>query len=352
MATAEIGATGAAEEKELKIVENEDGTVVITDPNETRDPAEGGDGGAGESGEREGTSHVDDDDDGPTLQEELESAGADDKAREAIRERRRNERKSKKENAKRREDELRASLRSREQEILGLNERLSLVERGVTGSELARLDEAIGQAEGATTSYKTIIDEATKRSDGSAVADATENLMKARDRVRDLKAIRQQMTRPQPQERAPAQRAMPDPALVAHARAWVERNSWYNPRGGDIDSDLAIVVDQNLAKEMSPTTAEYWAELDKRIKRYLPHRGGAGNGGIVDPAAPRKPGKSVVTGSGRESTEPSGGKTFTLSAVRVQALKDAGMWDDPKARADAIKRYREYDRTAAANAKT
>jgi hypothetical protein len=28
-------------------------------------------------------------------------------------------------------------------------------------------------------------------------------------------------------------------------------------------------------------------------------------------------------------------------------LKEAGMWDDPKARADAIRRYREHDRSAA-----
>jgi hypothetical protein len=29
-------------------------------------------------------------------------------------------------------------------------------------------------------------------------------------------------------------------------------------------------------------------------------------------------------------------------------LKDAGMWDDPKARAEAIKRFRDYDKGAAA----
>ena len=39
-----------------------------------------------------------------------------------------------------------------------------------------------------------------------------------------------------------------------------------------------------------------------------------------------------------------GKNTFTLSRERVQALKDAGMWDNPDKRAKAIRNYAEFDR--------
>jgi hypothetical protein len=36
--------------------------------------------------------------------------------------------------------------------------------------------------------------------------------------------------------------------------------------------------------------------------------------------------------------------TITLSRERVQAIKDAGKWDDPIARSKAIKAYAAYDK--------
>jgi hypothetical protein len=51
------------------------------------------------------------------------------------------------------------------------------------------------------------------------------------------------------------------------------------------------------------------------------------------------------TSSGRTDVSGSAVKnTFTLSRDRVQALKDAGMWDDPSKRAKAIRSYADFDR--------
>ena len=44
------------------------------------------------------------------------------------------------------------------------------------------------------------------------------------------------------------------------------------------------------------------------------------------------------------SGSPVAKNTMTLSRERVQALKDAGMWDDPTKRAKAIRRYADFDR--------
>lgn len=53
-----------------------------------------------------------------------------------------------------------------------------------------------------------------------------------------------------------------------------------------------------------------------------------------------------MSGSGRESgggaAQNRGG--FRLSSERVKALKDAGIWDNPAERAEAVKRFREYDK--------
>ena len=38
------------------------------------------------------------------------------------------------------------------------------------------------------------------------------------------------------------------------------------------------------------------------------------------------------------------GNTITLSRERVQAIKDAGAWDDPVRRSKMIKAYTEFDK--------
>jgi hypothetical protein len=115
----------------------------------------------------------------------------------------------------------------------------------------------------------------------------------------------------------------------------MERNKWYDPNGGDADSRRALEIDRELAREgWVPTTPQYWEELESRVKKNLPHRGKTNYNSS----------KSVVTGSGRESAPSGNGGTYKLSSERVAALKDSGMWDDPKQRAEAVKRFKEYDR--------
>ena len=53
----------------------------------------------------------------------------------------------------------------------------------------------------------------------------------------------------------------------------------------------------------------------------------------------------MVAGSGREASTPASAEgTYKLSADRVEALKMSGVWDDPKQRAEAVKRYRAGNR--------
>lgn len=59
--------------------------------------------------------------------------------------------------------------------------------------------------------------------------------------------------------------------------------------------------------------------------------------------------KAVVAGSGRDSGGSGKTGTYKLSAERVQAMKDAGIWDNPEKRAEAVKRYREFDKQQTAS---
>lgn len=274
-----------------------------------------------------------DGDDAGDLEDAAEEADAkNDEDREEIRARRRAERQAKKQAQREREDSLRRELAARDEVINQLQSRVAIVERAHQGSEEAQLETAIKESADAYAYFKDQIAMAAQRGDGAGIADATEKMILAQRRYEDLNRVKNTYVESKVNKQQPL-----DPRLVNHAKDWMDRNKWYDPNGGDSDSRRALEVDRELAREgWNPTTPQYWEELDSRIKKALPHRGKQAYTG--------KSSKSVVTGSGRDSA-PSGGKgTYKLSADRIAALKESGMWDDPKQREEAIKRYRDYDR--------
>jgi hypothetical protein len=268
--------------------------------------------------------------------------------REQIRARRREERRNKKSAQREREDNLRAELASRDAQLAEMRDRVANIEQRGTAADLAQLEQGMQRAVQSVQYYKGVIEEATKRQDGAMVADATERMMSARNEAEKFQQIRQQFTN----SRTGAQPAL-DPQVKSRAENWAASNKWYDPSGGDQDSELVLTLDRRLAKEgYDPRTQAYWDELNTRIGRYLPHVRNSGQNG----ASPQERSAGTpVAGSGRESGAGSartGGSAYQLSAARVQALKDAGVWDDAKARTEAIKRYRDYDRTHSASARS
>jgi len=312
-------------------------------------PAEGeAEGADAAGGDDDGGTNDGDDEDHPNVDahedDELAQASTD-RDREAIRARRRDERADRKRKAKEREERLQNELVQERRARQSLEERMGLIERRNVGAELAQLDSAIKQAGDYATHYQRIIAEAVKAGNGELVADATRKLAQSERRAEELTTVRRAYSN---QAAAPAPTQV-DPVVQANATAWLGRHTWYDPAGRDQDSAVALTVDRALAAEgRDPRDPGYWTELDARLRKYLPHRM---KGDIVNPATPpaERLRKTPVTGSGRESAGNSGdSREYKVSAERVKALKDAGMWDDPKSRADGIRRYREYDRQAAA----
>ena len=249
-----------------------------------------------------------------------------------------------KENKERRKDyieSLKREVAARDDILAAQQQRLDALERRTQSTDVATVDAEIKKTAEAYNYFKGQINIAVQEQNGAAVADATEKMFQAQRRFDQLNGIKKAVA--QNQQTAPAL----DPRLKANAEGWLEKNNWYDPQAKDQDSFMVRQLDQRLAEEgWNPSTPQYWEELDARVKKYLPHRAKQSYNPNQSGSRPRVP----VAGSGRESGGNSNAQgSYRLSADRVQALKDAGMWDDPKQRADAVTRYKQFDRDAARN---
>lgn len=320
----------------LILTEQADGSALVEDPSDlSAGHEEGGQEGAqegGEGGDSRTTS---------SARDEQVDHNLNDAEREAIRERRRQERANKKASQRERETTLRQELATRDEVIRGMQERLASIDNRNSAADVAQLDNAIQRASGAVEYFKGVIEEGTKKQDGRTVADATLRLTQAQNEASRLTQVRhsfvQQAGAPQPT----------DPAVAAMAQQWASRHPWYDPSGKEMDSSIVLTIDRQVSREgFDPRSQGYWDELSQRVDRYLPHRAVGEHNGASN-TSQRTQSRTPVSGSGREGGAGNGsrsGSTFQLSAARVQALKDAGVWDDPKARSDMIRRYRDHDR--------
>lgn len=298
------------------------------------------DEGTGESSESSSSQEDhDEDDDDDSSEAKLEDE-TDDEA-EQRRQRNRNKRHERKLRAREREENYIHSLNMRDQMIAELTHRLNNIERRSQGVDLAQLNGAINQLNQAYLQTQEALRIATEEKNGQGVVQATENLLQIRQRFDQLnqikQSVQQQTARPQPL----------DPRLMLHAQTWMDQNRWYKPDGTDNDSRRVRRIDSDLAEEgMLPTSREYWTELTKRVRKELPHRFERGYNGNMTEKTDQLKKRQRVGGSGAESkggtSRPN--KLATLSKERVSAMKEAGIWDNPKARADAIKAYEEFDK--------
>ncbi|MFZ4600027.1 MAG: hypothetical protein ACOYNN_15420 [Terrimicrobiaceae bacterium] len=249
---------------------------------------------------------------------------------DAQREARRNRRRAKKDYIKRTNEEKDSRLTNLQRQNQELMERLAVVERKSYASDLARLDKAMEDEELRLNYATAKMREATDSANGAAFTQAQQMWYESKRKIEAMEQFKQRAVSAGDREEGAA-----NPQLVRQANKWMERNSWYDPKGGDEDSQIAKVIDNKLAEEgYDPASSDYWEELDSRLQKRLPHlynqRSSESN---------RSRPRSVVTGTGRETGRASGGNTFVLEPEQVRAMKDAGLWDDPEKRARMIKRY-------------
>ena len=315
-----------ADEKELAVIEEQDGSATVDLPEgtvlETESNEQNGFDRAKEADPAD-EDHEDDD-------EELRSA-------------KRNRRRAKKDLIRKTNEEKSARLQALLRENDDMKRRLSQLERNTKAESLVRIDKNIEDASVRLEYAKMKLAEATNNNDGQAMVEAQTLWQSAQEEVKELSKYRAQADRElrQPQE----QNNAPDPDISRLATQWMRKNSWYNPNNNDADSKVAKKMDELMAAQgWDATDPDYWAELDSRLQKELPHRYNGGND--EDSRNVRRPRNSVAS-SGREASSAYGGNNrsqFVLSPDRVKAMKDAGAWDNPERKAKMVQQFIAYDR--------
>jgi len=317
------------DEEHVPMKELEDGSLVakVELPEEIEDHEEGG--------------HVEEKEEDTRSEEEREDdeaaeEGENDEEREAIREARREERKLKKELKKQREISAKNKITALERRNAELAERLAKVESTAVSYQFAQLDKSIEDEATRVEYAKMKMVQAAQAGDVNAQMEYLEQLTDAKQRLQQVQYYKKQQVE---QAKAPKQN-VPNPITTEvqqNATKWLKKNSWYDPQARDTDSRIAKVIDQELAADgWDPSDPEYWDELDSRLQNRLPHRY-TSKGGSVKRANTSTSGRTASTTSAKPGT-------ITLSRDRVQAIKDAGAWDDVEKRNKMIRAYASYDR--------
>lgn len=320
-----------AEDKDIPVKELEDGSVMAA-VGKDEDPFEG---------EQESKQEaLQDDEEGEEGVEEHADGGEVDETdedREKIREARREERKLKKELAKQREASAKHKISALERRNEELARRLAAVESSAASFQFAQVDKAIEDETTRVEYAKMKLLQASQAGDANAQVEYLEQLQDAKTRLGQIQAYKKQQIE---NVRRPKQN-VPDPVnseVQENATRWLDKNKWYDPQARDTDSRIAKVVDQELAADgWDPADPEYWDELDNRLQARLPHRYAAKTGSTARRANP-----TASSRTANPTSKP--GNTITLSRERVQAIKDAGAWDNPTLRNKMIKAYATYDR--------
>ena len=317
--------------KDIPVSEQEDGSALVkVDLPEEIEIVEEKKGGKVEAADDRTPEEIEEDHD--------EEEGETEDERERIREARREERKLKKELAKQREYTAKNKISALEKRNEELARRLAHLENGAASLKIAQIDKAVEDEATRVEYAKMKMLQAAQSGDAAGQVEYLEQLTDAKQRLQQIQNYKKQQL---DAVKSPKQN-VPNPVseeVQRKAQRWLKKNSWFDPQAQDTDSRIAKVIDQELASDgWDPEDSEYWEELDNRLSARLPHRY-TSKGGKETKRSPGPTASSRVANTA--SAKPG---TITLSRERVQAIKDAGAWDDVEKRNKMIRAYQSYDR--------
>jgi len=317
--------------KDIPVSEQEDGSALVkVDLPDEIEIVEEKEGGKVEAADDRTPEEIEEDHD--------EEEGETEDERERIREARREERKLKKELAKQREYTAKNKISALEKRNEELARRLAHLENGAASLKIAQIDKAVEDEATRVEYAKMKMLQAAQSGDAAGQVEYLEQLTDAKQRLQQIQNYKKQQL---DAVKSPKQN-VPNPVseeVQRKAQKWLKKNSWFDPQAQDTDSRIARVIDQELASDgWDPEDSEYWEELDNRLSARLPHRY-TSKGGKETKRSPGPTASSRVANTA--SAKPG---TITLSRERVQAIKDAGAWDDVEKRNKMIRAYQSYDR--------
>jgi len=250
------------------------------------------------------------------------------------REARRNERKRRREGQRFARDKTKEEMQWLIEQNKVLQQRLEAVEHHAISAQKGSLDQNYNQAQYNIRLAEQALAKAIEIGDGAKVPELLRQRDQAMAQATEITRVKNQFSQqPAPQNHAVKERA----------EKWASQHTWFNANGSDPDSIAAKAIDAGLTAEgYDPSTKKYWKELDRRLADRLPHRfADDDDSGYTGSQQTGRRGPPV--GGTREISAPGSKKVF-VSAERIQAMRDAGYWDDPVLRQRMLKRYQETDR--------
>ena len=322
----------AENEKNVPIKEQEDGSVLAR----VEVPENFDDEEAETKVEVKAEEDESDEEESQSSDEDQQDDEETDEEREKIREARREERRLKKELVKQREASSKHKISALEKRNEDLARRLAAVENTAASYQFAQLDKSIEDEATRVEYAKMKMLQAAQSNDVASQMEYLEQLTDAKQRLQQVQHYKKQQLEQAktPKQNVPNQIST---EVQQNATQWLKKNSWYDPQARDTDSRIAKVVDQELAADgWDPSDPEYWDELDSRLTTRLPHRytSKGSSSKRANPSASSRVANASASKPG----------TITLSRDRVQAIKDAGAWDDVEKRNKMIRAYQSYDR--------
>ena len=196
----------------------------------------------------------------------------------------------------------------------GLKERIQSLDKGYQEQFESRVSNQIDSA-------KEILRQAHETGDVDKIVDAQAALADLTVEKGTLKAVRaekeevqtKEETAPQPQA-APAAPAAPAPPPDPKAEAWAQKNDWFGQ--DEVMTYGAFGIHRRLVEDegFDPTSDDYYAELDNRLRAEFPQKFDAkskSNGGS----------RKVASAEASASRNRSGRKTVRLTASQVAIAK-------------------------------
>ena len=323
----------AENEKDVPIKEREDGSFLakVDFPEEIEDEE-------AKKPKKEEEEHDEDAQDNAEEDADDDEDAESDEEREKIREARREERRLKKDLKRQRDLTSKNKITTLERRNEELARRLAAVESTAASYQFAQIDKQVEDEATRVEYAKMKMLQAAQNGDAAGQVEYLEQLTDAKQRLQQVQYYKKQQLE---QAKTPKQNVPNEISteVQANATKWLKKNNWYDPQARDTDSRIAKVIDQELATDgWDPSDPEYWDELDSRLSARLPHRYTSQGG----KQAKRSAGPTASSRVANESSVKPG--TITLSRERVQAIKDAGSWDDVTKRNKMIRAYATYDR--------
>jgi hypothetical protein len=318
--------TEKKDEPEIEIVES--ATVPVAEEKPEPDETE-------EDGRLSAEAKAEEDDEKPDA----------DPLREKLRQERRLRRKVTKELQKELRDKERNELEELRRQNRELGAQVSKIQQTQNGTLEQNLKERIRQAIAVHNRADEELGLAIEAGDGKRAREALQARDEAREAAQAMDVQLRKMA-------APPRQTGPDPTEARLVQEWVKKNTWYDPNGGNEESRIARTINDTLINEgYRPNTPAFWEQLDQRVSKYVrpavtkkpKARDEAEDIEVEDAPAPRR-GGPPVGGSGRESSPSAGKLVVHVTPERKRALQEAGVWDDPAARAKYLRRYAEFDR--------